>query len=306
MGHVPPPRTFRKDPHFHPGWSVGTSSRPAVRCRHLRQRVTNLFAAGDLCLLLDAKGRRYLIDLVDGDEFQYHAGSLKHQEIIGKAPTSFLRSNTGGRLVALRPRLSDYVLKMPRGAQLIYPKDLGPMIHWGDVANGHTVVEAGTGSGALTLALVRAVGPDGRVITVERRDDHREHAAKIIARFHGGLPDNLTMLAGDVCDIFDTHAAVDRLMLDLPEPWLVVEAAGGKLSTGAVVCAFVPTVPQVQRLTDSFRRCGWYLGTETFEGLHREWKVEGRSVRPDTQMVGHTGFITVARHTAARMDADDE
>ncbi len=264
------------------------------------------FANGDLCLLLDAKGRRYLIDLAEGGEFQYHAGSLKHDDIIGAAPASLLRSNTDSRLVALRPRLSDYVLKMPRGAQLIYPKDLGPMIHWGDVAPGHTVVEAGTGSGALTLALLRAVGPEGRVVTVERRDDHRQHAAKIIARFHGGLPDNLTMLEGDVCDVFDSYPGVDRLMLDLPEPWTVVEAAAGLLSAGAVVCAYVPTVPQVQRLTDTLRRCGWFIGPETFEGLHREWKVEGRSVRPETQMVGHTGFLTVATHASAQLHIEED
>jgi len=267
--------------------------------------VTDTFAAGDLCLLLDAKGRRYLIDLVEGGEFQYHAGSLKHDSIIGGPPASLLRSNTNSRLVALRPRLSDYVLKMPRGAQLIYPKDLGPMIHWGDISYGQTVIEAGTGSGALTLALLRAVGPGGKVVTVERRDDHREHAAKIIARFHGGLPENLIMLDGDVCDVFDTHAGADRLMLDLPEPWEVVEAAGGTLAPGAVVCAFVPTVPQVQHFSVSLRRCGWYLGPETFEGLHREWKVEGRSVRPDSQMVGHTGFITLATHAAVRLKPED-
>ena len=215
--------------------------------------MSSAFAAGDLCLLLDAKGRRYLIDLVDGGEFQYHAGSLGHAAIIGGLPGSLLRSNTDSRLIALRPRLSDYVLKMPRGAQLIYPKDLGPMIHWGDVAPGQTVIEAGTGSGALTLALLRAVGPQGRVITVEKRDDHRNHAAKIIARFHSGLPDNLTMLDGDVCEVFDSYPDAERLMLDLPEPWTVVEAAGGSLTAGAVVSAFVPTVPQVQRLTDTLR-----------------------------------------------------
>ncbi len=262
--------------------------------------MSDTFAAGDLCLLLDAKGRRYLIDLADGATFQYHAGSLSHGEIIGAAPGSLLRSTSDSRLIALRPRLSDYVLKMPRGAQLIYPKDLGPMIHWGDIAPGQTVIEAGTGSGALTLALLRAVGADGSVITFERRDDHRTHAAKIIARFLGEIPPNLTMLDGDVCDAFDTYPGADRLMLDLPEPWAVLEAAAGKLAAGAVVCAYVPTVPQVQRLTDTMRRTGWFLAPETFEGLHREWKVEGRSVRPETQMVGHTGFITVARHASAQ------
>lgn len=263
--------------------------------------MSNPFAAGDLCLVLDAKGRRYLVDLAPGSDFQYHAGTLPHDDIIGAEPGSLFRSTADSRLVVLRPRLADYVLKMPRGAQLIYPKDLGPMIHWGDIAPGQTVIEAGTGSGALALALLRGVGRDGRVITVERRSDHLAHAARIISRFHGGLPDNLTMLEGDVCEVFDDHPGADRLMLDLPEPWDVAQAAAGKLQAGAVVCAYVPTVPQVQRFTDALRRSGWFVGTETFEGLHREWKVEGRSVRPESQMVGHTGFITVARHASEQM-----
>ena len=267
--------------------------------------MSGTFAAGDLCLLLDAKARTYLIDLTDDGQFQYHAGYLNHREIIGLKPGSLLRSSTDSRLIALRPRLSDYVLNMPRGAQLIYPKDLGPIIHWGDVAPGQTVIEAGTGSGALALALLRAVGETGRVITVERRDDHRTHAERIISRFHGGLPDNLTMLEGDVCDVFDEHPDADRLMLDLPEPWSVAEAAGGKLAAGAVVCAYLPTVPQVQRFTDALRRTGWFLLPETFEGMHREWKFEWRSVRPASQMVGHTGFITIALHSAAQLKPED-
>jgi tRNA (adenine57-N1/adenine58-N1)-methyltransferase len=266
--------------------------------------VPSTFASGDLCLLLDGRGRRYLIELSDTGEFQYHAGALKHPEIVGAEPGSLLRSSTGSRLLVLRPRLADYVLKMPRGAQLIYPKDLGPMIHWGDVAPGQTVIEAGTGSGALTLALLRAVGPSGRVITVERRDDHRAHAERIIARFHGGLPSNLEMLSGDVEDVLRAQSDADRLMLDLPEPWDVIEAAAGQLATDAVVCAYVPTVPQIQRLADAMRRSGRFVGLETFEGFHREWKVEGRSVRPETQMVGHTGFITVARHAVAANEED--
>ncbi|MEE9297825.1 MAG: tRNA (adenine-N1)-methyltransferase [Acidimicrobiia bacterium] len=267
--------------------------------------MSDLFAAGDLCLLLDARGRRYLIDLVEDGQFQYHAGTLQHREVIGLPPGSLLRSTSDARLIALRPRLADYVLKMPRGAQLIYPKDLGPMVLWGDVATGQTVIEAGTGSGALTLALLRAVGPTGTVLSVERRQDHFDHAAKTISRFHGKLPSNLELMMGDVHDVVVDRPGADRLMLDLPEPWSVIEAAAGSLAAGAVLCAYVPTVPQVQRLTDALRRTGWFVDPETFEGLHREWKIEGRSVRPKSQMVGHTGFITVARHTAASVKPDD-
>lgn len=264
--------------------------------------MSETFAVGDLCLLLDAKGRRYLIDLDADGRFQYHAGSLDHREVIGLAPGSLLRSTSDARLIALRPRLADYVLKMPRGAQLIYPKDLGPMVLWGDIAPGQTVIEAGTGSGALTLALLRAVGPTGSVVSAETRRDHYEHAVGIISRFHGGLPENLELIHGEVQDVVVQRPGADRLMLDLPEPWSVAEAAGGSLRPGGVLCAYVPTVPQVQRLTDALRRTGWFVATETFEGLHRAWKVEGRSVRPESQMVGHTGFITVARHMAVELD----
>lgn len=267
--------------------------------------MTTPFAPGDLCLLVDARGRTYLIDLVPGAAFQYHAGAVAHDLIIGRDPAAMLRSSTGSKLLAMRPKLADYVLRMPRGAQLVYPKDLGPMIHWGDVRPGDTVIEAGTGSGALSLALLRAVGATGTVITVERRDDHAAHARRIIERFHGGMPDNLHMVAGDVVDVVAEHPGFDRLMLDLPEPWLAAEAAAGVMAGDGVVCAYVPTVPQVQRLADALRRSGRFVGLYTFEGLHREWKVEGRSVRPETQMVGHTGFITVAHHTSEALDADD-
>lgn len=256
------------------------------------------FAAGELCLLVDARGRTYMIDLQPDRSFQYHAGSLDHAAIIGTAPGSHHRSSNDARLIALRPRLADYVLNMPRGAQLVYPKDLGPMIHWGDVAPGHTVIEAGTGSGALTLALLRAVGESGCVVTVERRDDHRRHAEENISRFLGGLPENLEVVAGDVVDVLTDRPGADRLMLDLPEPWLAVEAAAGSMSEGGVACAYLPTVPQVQRLVDALRRTGRFMTAEVFEGMHREWRIDGRSVRPESQMVGHTGFITVARHVS--------
>lgn len=267
--------------------------------------MSNPFTPGDLCLLVDARGRHYLVNLAEGSRFQYHAGALAHDEIIGREPGTMLRSTTDSRLLALRPRLADYVLRMPRGAQLIYPKDLGPIIHWSDVAPGQTVIEAGTGSGALTLALLRAVGESGRVITVERRNDHRDHARKIITRFHGGLPENLEMIAGDVEDVVVDRPGADRLMLDLPEPWSVVEAAAGNLAPGAIVCSYLPTVPQIQRLVDVMRHTGRFVSPEIFETLHRDWKVEGRSVRPETQMIGHTGFITIARHTSEPITSED-
>ena len=255
--------------------------------------MTPRFAAGDLCLLLDARNRTYLIDLAPGSRFQYHAGGISHDEIIGQRPGVVLRTSGEARLIALRPRLADYVLRMKRGPQVVYPKDLGAIVHWGDVGPGMTVLEAGTGSGALTLALLRAVGPSGRVVSVERRPEHARHAVAAISRFLGGLPPNLDLREGDVEDHV-AAVAPDRLVLDLPEPWYAVEAASEALADDGVVTSYVPTVPQVQRLRDALRRTGRFAPPSTFEVLHRDWAADGRSVRPSHQMVGHTGFITVA------------
>jgi len=253
------------------------------------------FAAGDICLLVDSRGRRYLVDLADGRQFQFHAGVLDHAAVIGQPPGVEVRSSTDARLVALRPRLADFILLMKRGAQLIYPKDIGPILAWGDIGPGHTVLEAGTGSGALTMALVRAVGPDGHVISVEARDDHAAHARRTIERWFGGVPDTLDLRLGEVADVA-ADVTPDRVVLDLPEPWEVLDALAGSIPPGAVTTVYLPTVPQVQRLTDAMRRIG-FTAIQVFETLFREWRVEGRSVRPETMMVGHTGFITVASRT---------
>lgn len=252
------------------------------------------FAKGDHCLLIDGKDRRYLITLTPGSSFQYHNGEIAHDDIIGSADGSVFRSSRGGRLVALTPRMADYILKMRRGAQVVYPKDLGAILIWGDIGPGMTVVEAGTGSGALTMALVRAVGEEGRVITVERREDHAEHARRTLEEYFGGLPGNLTMVTGDVEDaLVGTDA--DRLVLDLPEPFGVVPAAVAHLPTGSVWVSYVPTVPQVQQTAEALLDSGVFYSITHLEVLQRGWNVEGRSVRPNHQMVGHTGFLTIAR-----------
>ena len=252
------------------------------------------FVKGDHCLLTDAKGRHFLITLEEGGTFHFHNGLLAHDDVIGRPEGSVLQSSLGGRLVAVRPRLADYILNMKRGAQVVYPKDLGAIIVWGDIGPGMTVLEAGTGSGALTMALVRAVGPTGRVVSVERREDHADHARRTLGEFFGGIPLNLDLRLGEVADhIADVQP--DRLVLDLPEPFGVVEAAAQSLPSGAIWVSYVPTVPQVQQTSDALRRVGCFTQLTSFEVLHREWNVDGRSVRPDHRMVGHTGFITVAR-----------
>ncbi len=260
--------------------------------------MSDTFLPGETCLLVDGRGRHYLVDLTPGGTFQYHVGALALDRVIGQPEGTVLRSSGDGRLVALRPRLADYILRMRRGAQVVYPKDIGPIVHWGDIGPGMKVLEAGTGSGALTMALLRAVGPTGAVISVEERPDHAAGAREAIARFFGELPANLDLRLGRVEEMVQ-EIAPDRLVLDLPEPWRVVPPAAAGLADGGVLTAYLPTVPQVQHLHDDLRRSRRFLDVLTFEVLLREWVAEGRSVRPASQMVGHTGFITTARKVAS-------
>lgn len=250
------------------------------------------FSAGDLVLLVDRKQRRYLVTLAAGKSFHSHAGTLDHDALIGSGEGRRVRTSGGAELVVLRPTLADYVLKMKRGAQVIYPKDIGPILVYGDVFPGAAVVEAGVGSGALTMALLRAVGPAGTVTSYERREDHAAQASANIAAFCGEVTNHVLRLA----DISEGIAEreVDRVLLDLPEPWTVVEAAGDALVAGGILLTYLPTVPQVQRAVDALVAHGFGF-CETFEVIHRGWNVDGMSVRPDHRMVAHTGFITVAR-----------
>ncbi|HEY7704537.1 MAG TPA: tRNA (adenine-N1)-methyltransferase [Acidimicrobiia bacterium] len=258
--------------------------------------MADLLRPDDLVLLLDGRGRRYLIKLQEGGDFHYHLGVVPHGLLIGQEEGITVESSGGGRLLALRPRLVDYVLKMKRGAQVVYPKDLGPIVLYADIGPGMTVVEAGTGSGALTLALLRAVGPSGRVVSVERREDHAEVGRKSIERWAGGTPDGLELRIGEVEQVIAEIGPL-RIVLDLPEPWHAVEVATRHQPGGGVFCAYLPTVPQVQTLVEAMRANDSYTMIEIFETLHRTWNVDGRSVRPDHRMVGHTGFVVVGRKT---------
>jgi tRNA (adenine57-N1/adenine58-N1)-methyltransferase len=252
------------------------------------------FRAGEMALVIDSKERHYLVRLDDAGSFQYHRGVLPHSTIIGSAEGVRLESSGGGELTVLRPRLADYVLKMQRGAQVVYPKDIGPILVWGDIGPGMTVLEAGTGSAALTSALVRAVGPEGRIITVERREDHQKQAIKTLTRWFGEVPASLDMRIGEVEDVMGT-IEVDRIVLDLPEPWHAAVVAAETQPGGTGLVAYLPTVPQIQQLVDGMRDSGAWAEIDVFETMHRTWNVKGRSVRPDHQMIGHTGFIVTAR-----------
>jgi tRNA (adenine57-N1/adenine58-N1)-methyltransferase len=260
------------------------------------------FAAGDACLLFDKKGRRYLIELIPGAEFHYHHGALAHDEIIGTEEGATLSTSLQHPLIVQRPRLADYALKMPRGAAVVYPKDSGAILVWADIRPGDVVVEAGTGSGALTMVLARAVGAEGRVISYEARTDHAALAEKRIRGFFGSIPDHIELRVGRVEDGLIDHRP-DRVVLDLPEPWHTVPIAATALAPGGIFCCYLPTVPQVQEVRTAINGTRSFMDTMTFEVMMREWTFEGRSVRPNHRMIGHTGFITVARkHSAAGDD----
>lgn len=258
--------------------------------------------AGETVLLVDPKRRRYLITLVPGATFHSHAGTLAHDEIIGQPAATQVRTSLGAPFLAVRPTLEDFVLKMRRGAQVIYPKDIGPILVYGDVFPGARVFESGVGSGALTIALLRAVSPDGVVLGYERRPDFADRARRNIEAFFGnrigssGVP--LVIEERDAYDGIDTAPLagqrLDRVVLDLPEPWQMVQHAEDTMLPGGIFLAYVPTVVQVTRLCDALEHSGFGL-TETFEVMRRTWQVKGQSVRPDHRMVAHTGFITHAR-----------
>lgn len=255
------------------------------------------FAAGERALLLDGKGRRYLLTLRAGARFHTHRGFIELDSVIGSPPGVRLDSSAGAPFVAMRPSLTDFVLKMPRGAQVVYPKDIGAIVIGADVGPGMRVLEAGTGSGALTIGLLRAVGDRGSVVTYEMRPEFQERARANIESFFGRLPANLDMREGDLAGA-DVGASVDRIVLDMPEPWRMIPIALRVLRPGGIFCSYVPTVPQISQVSEALRDAG-FIEVSTTETLVRSWHVEGQSVRPDHRMVAHTGFITTARFLGA-------
>ncbi len=247
-------------------------------------------------LLLDSKGRHYLVKLQRGGTFHFHGGAVRHDDIIGRQEGVEVRSATDAAMVVFRPRMADFLLKMPRGAQVLYPKDLASICMFADVFPGARVLEAGTGSGALSIVLSRAVGAEGRIVTYEMRPEFREKALANVESFFGSVPGCLDMRDGDMREVAATGERFDRVVLDMPEPWGVLDAIGEVLMPGGVVCAFVPTTVQIQTLVVELGKSG-YGQIETFELMLRPWHVTSRSVRPGHRMVAHTGFLTTARRT---------
>jgi tRNA (adenine57-N1/adenine58-N1)-methyltransferase catalytic subunit len=253
---------------------------------------------GEHVLLIDQRDRTYLVKLEAGGTYHTHSGTLVHDALIGHPEGTRVETSKGMVLVAFRPRFADFVLKMPRGAQVVYPKDLGPILTYADIHPGAEVIEAGTGSGALTIALCRAVGDEGRVVSYELRPEHRDRAVENIEAFFGKLPVNLELRDGDLSDVATRGERFDRAVLDMAEPWVPLEALHQVLEPGGIVCAYLPTTIQILQLVVALEATG-FMHVETFETLKRGWHVTERSVRPEHRMQGHTGFLTVARRVGA-------
>ena len=256
--------------------------------------IADRFQDGEQALLIDQRGKRHLLLLRKGETFHSDRGWIPHDTIIGQPDGSWVRTSKGMRYLALRPTLSEYVLDMPRGAQVIYPKDLAMVMFWADIFPGARVLEAGMGSGALTLALLRAVGPEGKVISYEQREDFARRALTNI-HLRMGEVTNLAVRLRPVEEGLAEEEPVDRAVFDLPEPWLLVEPVARVLRSGGIFLSYVPTIIQSHQLSEALRRHPGYALLETFETLFRPWNIEGTSVRPFHRMVAHTGFLTVAR-----------
>jgi tRNA (adenine57-N1/adenine58-N1)-methyltransferase len=249
----------------------------------------SILKAGERVLLVDAKQRRYLITLRPGASFHTHVGIVDHDDLIAAREGSTILGSTGRRFLVVRPTLSDAVLKMPRGAQVIYPKDLGAILMEADIAPGVHVLEAGVGSGALSMALLRT---GAEVVGYELRDDFADRARANVAAMLGDAAPYRVELR----DVYEGigERGLDRILLDLPEPWRVLPHARSAMRPGGILCAYLPSINQTAQLRHALDECGFGMAT-TLEVLHRTWHIEDRSVRPDHRMVGHTGFLTSAR-----------
>jgi tRNA (adenine57-N1/adenine58-N1)-methyltransferase len=253
---------------------------------------------GDRVQLTDEKGRHHTVSLVEGGELHSHRGVLAHELLIGLTDGSVVTNSHGTEYLAFRPLLSDFAMSMPRGAAIVYPKDAAHIVTFGDIFPGSVVVEAGVGSGALTLSLLQAVGESGSVTSFERRDEFAQIAAANIEGYFGANPANHRIVVGDLVELLPTAFAageVDRVVLDMLAPWECVDAVADALTPGGVVVCYVATVTQMSRTVEAIRHHGGFTRTDASETIVRGWHVEGLAVRPDHRMVAHTGFLITSR-----------
>jgi tRNA (adenine57-N1/adenine58-N1)-methyltransferase len=246
-----------------------------------------------MALLIDPTGKRHLVRLGEQDTLHHHLGAVKHANIIGQPEGVRIRSTQSRWFVAVRPRLLDAILEMPRKSGIVYPKDAAHLIAWADLGPGQRILESGVGSGALTLALLRAVGDKGQVIGYDQRADFIDLTLSNVHTFSAS-PTNLLLRERDVYTgiVDDT---LDRVVLDLPEPWRVLPHLPGRLNQGGWLAAYNPSIVQVSQFVEELREQSRYIQIETHEVLLRAWHIQGQAVRPEHEMVGHTGFVTVAR-----------
>jgi tRNA (adenine57-N1/adenine58-N1)-methyltransferase catalytic subunit len=281
----------------------------------IRQR-RGPFAPGDQVQLTDPKGRKHLLVLQEGRTFHTHRGGVAHDELIGAPEGSVVKSSGGTPYVALRPLLADFTLSMSRGAAVVYPKDAAQIVAQADIFPGARVLEAGAGSGALSCWLLRAIGPDGLLVSYERRADFAEIAQGNVARFFGGPHPAWQLRVGDLAELALPSGAdaetggqpdsasggepdsFDRVVLDMLAPWEFASLAAGALIPGGVLCCYVATATQLSRTVESIREQGSFDEPSAWESFVRGWHVEGLAVRPEHRMVGHTGFLITARRLA--------
>ena len=262
---------------------------------------SGIFAAGDRIQLTDNKGRQYSFNLTPGKEFHTHQGFIKHDELIGLPEGSVvsINSTTGvaQKFMAFKPLLTDYVLTMPRSATIVYPKDAALIVGFADIFPGAKVLEAGVGSGALTLSLLRAVGPTGFVHSVERRDEFAANAESNVEHYFNGVPNNWKLTIGSLQDQ-ELPEKYDRVILDMLAPWECIDQAAKVLVPGGVYMAYVATTTQLSNVAEGLKSDGRFTEPESFESLVRPWHHDGLAVRPEHRMIAHTGFLIFARRIA--------
>jgi len=251
------------------------------------------FFPGEFVLFTSQKGKTWLVRIDENGSFSCHLGTVDFGSVTGKEEGEKVETTKGAKLFLFRPTLVDYIFKLKRQTQIIYPKDLGAILIEGDIGPGSVVLESGVGSGALSLVLLRAVGEHGRLVSVERREEFARLALRNVEKFYGERPRHFHLVVGDI-ETFSLGDRVDRAVLDLPEPWRAVESVGSLLKTGGLLVSLSPNVGQVQLMFRELRSKG-FANIQTFELLKRPWMVDERRARPADRMVSHTGFLTVAK-----------